>query len=390
MTPASLPVVFTAGFRPFFLLAAIAAVAVVVRTVLVLHGIGLPSANPFGWHGHEMLFGYVAAVMAGFLFTAIPNWTATAPVSGFPLALVAAVWLLARIGLWDGQPEWWSVAADLAFLPAVALFAGRPLIGGGSLRRWLPVGVLLVLAVANLLWHTAVALGQPALASRALFFATMLVALQIAVIGGRVVPAFTRNYLATRGSTVMPREMDLRDGLALAVSAAVALAEFVHPATAAGLAALAAVLHAARLYGWLGWRTWRNPLLFVLHVGYGWLALGYAIRASALIGPQWSGPWALHGLLVGAIGTMTLAMMARATLGHTGRALQAGAILTAGFVAIQGAALVRLLDPWIGADAWRIAGVLWMVAFALFLVRCGPMLLTRRVDDGSFAATVQR
>jgi len=372
------PTLLAAGFRPFFLLAAIAAVAVVVRTVLVLHGIGLPSGNPFGWHGHEMLFGYVAAAMAGFLFTAIPNWTATAPVSGSPLALVVAVWLLARIGLWDGQPEWWSVAADLAFLPAVALFAGRPLISGGSLRRWLPLVVILVFAVTNLLWHTAVALGQPALASRALFFATMAVALQIAVIGGRVAPAFTRNYLAANGSAAVPREMGRLDGLALAISAAVALAEFVHPTTAAWLAALAAILHGARLYGWQGLRTWRNPLLFVLHVGYGWLALGYAIRASALIGPQWSGPWALHGLLVGAIGTMTLAVMARATLGHTGRALQAGAILTVAFVAIQGAAVVRLLDPWIGVDAWRIAGVLWLAAFALFLVRCGPMLVARR------------
>lgn len=384
------PTLLAAGFRPFFLLAAIAAVAVVVRTVLVLHGIGLPSGNPFGWHGHEMLFGYVAAAMAGFLFTAIPNWTATAPVSGSPLALVVAVWLLARIGLWDGQPEWWSVAADLAFLPAVALFAGRPLISGGSLRRWLPLVVILVFAVTNLLWHTAVALGQPALASRALFFATMAVALQIAVIGGRVAPAFTRNYLAANGSAAVPREMGRLDGLALAISAAVALAEFVHPTTAAWLAALAAILHGARLYGWQGLRTWRNPLLFVLHVGYGWLALGYAIRASALIGPQWSGPWALHGLLVGAIGTMTLAVMARATLGHTGRALQAGAILTVAFVAIQAAAVVRLLDPWIGADAWRIAGVLWLVAFALFLVRCGPMLLTRRVDASPGEVTLRR
>ncbi|MDZ7827916.1 MAG: NnrS family protein [Halofilum sp. (in: g-proteobacteria)] len=390
MSHASPRLLFEAGFRPFFLLAGLAAVVVVVRTVLVLHGIGLPSGNPFGWHGHEMLFGYVAAAMAGFLLTAIPNWTGTSPVSGTPLVLAASIWLLARLGLWDGIAEWWAVTADLAFLPAVALIAGRPLLHGSSFRRWLPLGILLLFAAVNGLWHAAVALGQPALASRALFFATMVVALQIAVIGGRITPAFTRNYLVARGATVGPRAIDARDGLALAVSAAVALAEFVHPTTAAALAAVAAILHAARLYGWQGSRAWREPLLLVLHVGYGWLAAGYALRATALIGPAWSGPWALHGLLVGAIGTMTLAVMSRATLGHTGRPLRAGVILTLAFVAIQTAAVVRLLDPWIGADAWRVAGVLWMAAFALFLLRCGPMLLTRRVDRDSVPITVQR
>ncbi|MDX1610089.1 MAG: NnrS family protein [Halofilum sp. (in: g-proteobacteria)] len=380
MSPTATPVVLQAGFRPLFLLAALAAIAVVLRTVLVLHGVGLPAGNPFAWHGHELLFGYVAAAMAGFLLTAVPNWTGTAPVAGAPLLAGVALWLVARVGLWAGPPAWWAIAADVAFLPAIALIAARPLWARGSGRQWLPLVVVGFLALANAFWHAAVLLEQPQLAQRALAFATMLIALQIAVIGGRITPAFTRNHLAARGGSAPPRAPDLRDGLAIGASAAVALAEFIEPLAAGWLALLAAPLHALRLHGWRGTRVWREPLLLVLHAGYAWLAVGYAIRAAALLGPAWAGPWALHGLLVGAIGTMTLAVMARATLGHTGRPLRAGTLLTLAFLALQAAAVSRLLGPWAGADAWRLAGALWIAAFALFLLRCGPMLLAPRAD----------
>lgn len=390
MTSDRRPLLFSIGFRPFFLLAAVAAIAVVARTVSVLHGVAVPAGNPFAWHGHEMLFGFVAAVIAGFLLTAMPNWTGTTPVAGAPLAALAALWLLGRTGLWAGWPEWWAIAADAAFLPAVALIVSRPLWRGGPARHWLPIAILLLLAAANGLWHAAAWLGQPALTGRALAFATMLVALMIAVMGGRIVPAFTRTHLERGGAGARPRAGDWRDPLALGASAVVAAAEYVAPEAAAALALVAAAAHALRLHGWCGLRVLRDPLLFVLHVGYAWLAIGYAVRGLALLGPQWGGAWALHGLLVGAIGTMILAMLARVTLGHTGRALRAGLTLTTAFIAIQGAAVVRLLDFWLGADAWRVAGALWVLAFGLYLVRCGPMLVLPRADATPGGIAVQR
>lgn len=391
MPASALKLPFSAGFRLFFLLAPLAAVAVMARTGMILAGSGEPPAgNPFAWHGHEMLFGYVAAAMAGFVLTAVPNWTKTEPVQGLPLAMLGVLWLIARVGLWDGHSDWWGMAADIAFLPAAALLAARPLVGRGTPRLWLPITVILVVAGANALWHAAGLLGQPWLSSRALAFATMVIATLIAVIGGRITPNFTRNRLNTRGRGPLPRETDWRDGLAIGASALVAVAELIGPTAAAVLAIPAAILHAVRLWGWRGSRVVNEPLLFALHVGYGWLAAGYAIRAAALFDPSLTDTWALHGLLVGAIGTMTLTVMSRATLGHTGRAFHAGVLLTLALVLMQAAALVRLFAAWTGPDAWSVAGMLWSGAFVLFLIRCGPMLMRPRVDGGANGAVLQR
>ncbi len=381
MTDSRWPRPLTAGLRLFFPLAALAALVIVLRTVAVLHGAGVPHGRPFAWHGHEMLFGYVAAAAAGFLLTAVPNWTGTQPASGIPLVLLLALWLAARIGLWSGDPAAWAVAADIVFLPAAALVAARPLWRAGNARRWLPVGVLLVIALGNGLWHLGAVVHAPALPQRALAFTTLAVAVLIAVIGGRIIPAFTRNRLRALDDPALPRDGDWRDAVAIAASAAAAFAELALPEAVAGLALIAAAAHAVRLIGWRGLRTWRDPLLFVLHIGYAWLAAGYAILGlGSRLGPPWSEAWALHGLLAGAIGTMTLGVMSRATLGHTGRPLRAGVILSAAFVAVQGAAVVRLLGPVAGPYAWRIAGGLWILAFALFLVRCGPMCLRARAS----------
>lgn len=373
------PTFLQAGFRPFFLLAALAAVTVMVRTLLVFTGLAdAPAGGPVSWHGHEMLFGYVAAAATGFLLTAVPNWTATAPVAGTPLLLLVLLWAVARAGLWGGEPAAWAIAADIAFLPAVALLATRPVWRRWQPRAWLPVGVALALGGANAAWHLGGILAAPVVADRALAFATMLIALLIAVIGGRITPAFTRNRMQADGAVPLPRPADWRDAAALAASAAVAVAELVHPLAAAALAAAAAVLHGVRLAGWRGSRAWRDPLLFVLHVGYAWLALGYLVRALDPVVAA-AGAWALHGLLAGAAGTMTLAVMSRATLGHTGRPLRAGVVLVLAFVAVQGAAVARLAAPWTGTAAWTLAGVLWSAAFGLYLLRCGPMLLRPRL-----------
>ncbi len=322
------PQPFQAGFRLFFPLAGIATLAIMLRTVAILHGGDGPTGNPFVWHGHEMLFGYVAAAVAGFVLTAVPNWTGTQPVSGLPLVMLFLLWIAARVGLWSGDPAGWAIAADIAFLPAAALVASRPLWSGGKARQWLPVGVIITLGLANALWHLGPVINAPALPSRALTFTTLLIATLIAVIGGRIIPAFTRNHLRKCGATAEPRTTDLRDGLAIGASVATALAELGAPGLVAWLALVAGVLHGVRLYGWRGLRTWRDPLLFILHIGYGWLGVGYLMLGFGMLSAGWSDTWALHGLLTGAIGTMTLAVMTRATFGHTGRPLHAGVVMT--------------------------------------------------------------
>ncbi len=373
----------TAGFRAFFPLAGLAALVIMARTVALLQGGATAPTDPFAWHGHEMLFGYVSATIAGFLLTAVPNWTGTARASGWPIAVLVVVWLIARIGMGSGEPPVWAVAADIAFLPAAAALAARPLFVRGKVRQWLPVAVALVVGLANGLWHLRTVIDAPNLGSRVLAFTTLAIALLIGIIGGRVVPAFTRNRLKARGDAARPRADDARDWIALVASALVAVAELGAPSLVGWLALVAALAHAVRLYGWCGWRVMSEPLLFVLHVGYGWLVVGYAARAAAMMGAPFSEIWGLHGLLVGAIGTMTLAMMARATLGHTGRPLRAGWLLTLAFLGVQLAAFIRLASPILGADAWAWAGTFWSVAVLLFLARCAPLAFLPRADTAS-------
>ncbi len=374
-TDTTTPLLLQAAFRPFFLCAGIAALVVMLRLVAVLTGFGsAPAMGPFAWHGHEMLFGFVAAAIAGFLLTAVANWTNTPPISGAPVAALLALWLVARIDLWDGMATGWGLSADIAFLPGVAAIAAARIGWPGRLRQWLPVLAVLAIALGNAAWHASGHLAWLQ-ASAILEVTTLAIALLIAVIGGRITPAFTRNRLRAQEREPAPRDDDVRDWLALGASAAVLVTAALWPPAAAPLAGIAAVAHAARLYGWRATRVAGEPLLLVLHIGYAWLALGYAIYALAPMLAGWSDTLALHGLLAGAVGTMTLAVMSRATLGHTGRALRAGATLASAFVAVQLAALVRLAEPWFGSTTWAAAGLLWSVAFAIFIGYCGPMLV---------------
>lgn len=380
-TDAPMPLLLSAAFRPFFLCAGIAAAVAMLRIIAVLTGLETaPVIGPFAWHGHEMLFGFLAAAIAGFLLTAVPSWTNTPPVRGAPLSGLLALWLVARIDLWDGAAAGWGVFADVAFLPGVAAIAAARIGWPGRLRQWLPVLAVIAIAAANAAWHASAHVEWLA-ASHTLEVTTMAIALLIAVIGGRITPAFTRNRLRQEGRDPSPRDDDARDWLALVASAAVLLAVVAWPAAAPPLAGAAALAHAVRLYGWAGSRVAHDPLLFVLHMGYGWLVLGYAVYALTPLVAGWAGALALHGLLAGAAGTMTLAVMSRATLGHTGRILRAGPVLTSAFVAVQLAALARLSGPWLGSTAWVLAGLLWSAAFGSFVAYCGPMLLRPRATD---------
>ena len=320
------PVFLTQGFRPFFLAAGLwSAAALALWIVMLATGTALPSRfDPLSWHIHEMLFGFVMAAVAGFLLTAIPNWTKRLPISGFPLALLAGLWLLGRIACLISalMPAWLAVAADLAFPALLAIVVAREIIASKNWRN-LPIVVsVTVLGIANLLMHLeADGVAVPTGLGWRLGLAAVIVL--ISVMAGRIVPSFTRNWLAKRQIENLPAAPGAIDRAALGVLHVglfgwVFLPEF-QPVGVILL--LGAALNLWRLLRWCGAATAAEPLLLVLHVGYGWLVLGVALLGLAVIDAHLPQSAAIHALTAGAIGTMTLAVMTRATLGHTGRAL---------------------------------------------------------------------
>jgi uncharacterized protein involved in response to NO len=372
------------GFRPFFLAAGVSApLALLVWLGVIAHGLAPPTAfSPAAWHAHEMLFGFAMAAVAGFLLTAVPNWTGRMPLNGWPLAALAGLWLAGRLAVAFGGRLGAAAAAalDLAF-PLVLLTVILREVAAGRNWRNLPVcAALASLLLANLLMHLeplAIA-GSAALGHR-LGIATL--ALLVALIGGRIVPSFTTNWLKRHGARSLPAPFGTVDKAALALALAALLAWVASPqGWPVGMLLLAAgAAQAARLVRWQGHRTLAEPLLWVLHLGYGWLALGVA-----LIGVDaWTGRFGahLHALTVGCFGTMILAVMSRATLGHTGRALTAGRTTTAIYVFVTLAAVLRVAaDTASGAYLTLVAlsGLAWITAFAIFLIVYGPMLLARR------------
>jgi uncharacterized protein involved in response to NO len=348
------------GFRPFFLLAsAWAAIALPVWLASYVHGYALRGALPaLFWHGHEMVFGFGAAVVAGFLLTAIPNWTGRLPVRGVPLALLAMLWFAGRIAMLIPGAE----LLDLAFLVALVVVVARELVAGRNWRNLPMLGALALLFAGNLLFHLGIYAGLR------LGIATLL--MLIALVGGRIVPSFTRNWLAKKGpGTRLPAPESAFDRGALLVTL-VALGAWVF-STAAWLLVAAGIALAVRLARWRGYATLREPLLLILHAGYAWLAVGLVLLGLEV-------PGALHALTVGAVGTMTLAVMTRASLGHSGRALVADGVTRAIYVLITLAALLRVLSPLAGAQAvlvTSLAGLAWSAAFATFALHYGRFLV---------------
>ena len=377
------PVFLTQGFRPFFLAAGLwAAAALTLWIVMFATGAALPSRfDPLSWHIHEMLFGFVMAAVAGFLLTAIPNWTKRLPIRGFLLALLAGLWLLGRIACLISAlvPAWLAVAADLAFPAALAIVVAREIITSRNWRNLPMVVSVSVLGIANLLMHLeADGVAVPSGLGWRLGLAAVIVL--VSVMAGRIVPSFTRNWLAKRQIVNLPAAPGAIDRAALGVLHVglftwVFLPEF-RPVGVILL--LGAALNLWRLLRWRGAATAAEPLLLVLHVGYGWLVLGVALLGLAMLDPDLPQSAAIHALTAGAIGTMTLAVMARATLGHTGRALAADRATVAIYLLVNVAAIVRVAAA-IG-ETWAMpllvaSGILWVGAFALFVLCYGPMLL---------------
>jgi uncharacterized protein involved in response to NO len=383
-------VLWSRGLRPFFLMAGACALALVPTWVAMLNGL-LPAPTwltPPWWHAHEMLFGFVAAAASGFLLTAVPSWTGSEPVAGRGLAALVALWLAGRVvmALAGRLPPIAVAVVDLAYLPVLAVVLARPLLHSGQWRNYGFVVILLALATANLLTHLDATQLVGGVAHTGLRLAVFLVAALIVIIGGRIVPLFTLNALRRAGSEAEVRSRPWVNRLAIAGVVLFIALEMVAPRTrwTGASALLAALLLLVRMSGWQTLRTLRDPLVWSLHLGYAWVAIGLGcIGLADLFGLV---PWTsgVHALTAGAFGTMTLAVMTRAALGHTGRPLQAPRGIPEAYLLVTAGALLRtiapVLLPYDLLAALAVAGGLWAAAFALFLAVYVPILTRPRID----------
>ena len=385
------PAILTFGFRPFFLGAALwAALAMVLWLAMLAGRLDLPAAfDPVSWHAHEFLFGYLGAVMAGFLFTAVPNWTGRLPIVGWPLAGVFALWLAGRLAvtLPLGLPPLAVALADLAFPLVFALLIAIEIVAGRNWRNLVVLGLLSVFALGNAVFHVEAASGGFPAQGAGTRIGLGAAILLIGVIGGRIVPSFTRNWLVQRGPGRLPvPPMQDFDKLALAVLAAALLCWIAAPqGTLAGIAlALTGVLHLIRLARWAGDRTAAEPLVLVLHLGYAFLPLGALVMALEILLPDLlTGAGGQHLWMAGGIGLMTMAVMTRASLGHTGQPLTANRGTRLIYGALLVAILSRLAAALLPGQAdllLKLAGLAWIAGFGGFGLVYGPQLLRHRKD----------
>lgn len=384
--PAARPsALFAKGFRPFFLLAALWAAAAVPLWVVAQAGHADVGAYfvPSAWHAHEMVFGFATAVVAGFLLTAAANWTKRETAKGGLLAALAALWVAGRAALLltDEIPPALVAAVSLAFLPALALVVGRVIVAARSRRNYGIVLVLAVLWLAQLSSHAGALTDDLLLQVRGVRLGVDLILVLVVVIGGRIVPLFTRN--ATGATDI--RSVPWLDYAAIAavVGCAFADALLLTGVPLAAITGVTAALTALRALRWGTRHALREPLLWVLHVGYFFVPLGFALRAAAELTPHVQASPALHVLTVGAIGLMTLGMMARVALGHTGRPLVSPRSVTAAFVLLVVATLARAavtLGGHLSTPALHVAATAWSLAFLLYLARIGPILVAPRPD----------
>ena len=383
----ALPPVLRAGFRPFFFLGALWAIVVVALWVAAMAGtVTLPTLiDPLAWHRHEMLFGYLSAVIAGFLLTAIPNWTGRLPVAGPALAALVSLWVAARLAMlfsaWTGATV--ALLLDVGFLLVLASLCAREVFIARN-RNVPVVGAVLLLALASGVDH-AEALGVVATDGLGWRAGFALVLLLITLIGGRIIPSFTTNWLKKQGQSRLPGQPPAFDAIVIGATA-LALCCWIFaigPGLTGPLLIAAGMLQLARLSRWGGLRTIADPLVFVLHLSYAWLPLGLILLGMSLLVPTQPASSALHALAAGAMASMTLAVMTRATLGHTGRELRAGVGTTAIYLLVTAGAALRVAAPWLPFDYLlliQIAGAFWGGAFLLFLAMYGPKLLGPRPD----------
>lgn len=373
------------GFRPFFLAASIwAAAALAIWITVLVTGWQLPTRfAPIAWHSHEMLFGFVMAAAAGFLLTALPTWMGRPPVQGASLAVLAGLWLLGRAACLVSAlvPPAVTPIIDLSFTVGLVLVIANEIMAARNYRLLAMAGVLVILGVANGLMHLeALGFAVPAGIGWRLGIACMVIL--ISVIAGRLVPSFMRNWLAKRGRDLMI-DRHWRERLSIfALHAGIVAWVFMPASRVVGIVlVIGGALQLWRLLRWRGTEAAAEPLLFILHVGYAWLVAGVLLLGAAALAPAVPASAAIHALTAGAMGTMILAVMTRATRGHTGRELAADQITTLIYLLITAAALARVAAPFSGVLYFPLiltAGAGWIGAFTIFAVRYGPWLMEPR------------
>lgn len=380
------PAILAYGFRPFFLGAALWAALAMALWVLMLSGaLTLPTAfDPVSWHAHEFLFGYLGAVVAGFLLTAVPNWTGRLPIVGWPLGGLFALWFAGRVAVGvSGHLTPFAVAvADLSLPVVLGTVIAREIIAGKNWRNLMVLGMLALFAAGNAVFHWEAAQGDYAAQGVGLRLGLSAAVMMVAVIGGRIVPSFTRNWLVRRAGGPLPASpMQRFDKLALFVLLGALLVWTGlpgHPVAGVALV-LAGLLHLGRLARWAGHRTVAEPLVTVLHAGYLFVPLGAVTLGTEIVAPGLLGIGAAQHLwMAGAIGLMTLAVMTRATLGHTGQALQAGPPTVAIYAGLAVAVAMRVaagIWPAGAAQLHAVAGIAWIGAFGGFALVYGRLLL---------------
>ena len=374
---------FSYGFRPFFFAGAIwASVSILLWTAALNGFISLPTSyGPVYWHAHELIFGYASAVMTGFILTAIPSWTGRDPIRGRKLAFLFAMWLCGRVAIWFSTSIGAVAAAtiDSIFLLSVAALVFREIISSDNRRNLKVAFIFLLFAVANMGFHIELIVrGFPIYSIR---FAISLLVVLIMIIGGRIIPNFTHNWLVKHNRNIVPAPFGKFDIFAIVFSIFVLLCWNVFPSSVfTGLLLItAAAVHCIRLSRWSGIHTVNEPLVVILHIGYFFIPLGFATVGFSVLWPALvPAGTALHAWMTGAVGVMTLGVMTRAARGHTGRALTASRATVIVYLLVVIATFVRLATMFVPSFATvllDLAALAWFGAFTIFAISYAPMFL---------------
>ena len=384
------PAFLSYGFRPFFLGAALFTGLAVLAWIAIFAGrVSVDFLySPREWHVHEMLFGYLPALIAGFLLTAMPNWTDRMPLRGAPLLLLFLLWLGGRLLMafpWVGATT--AAVIDGAFLVILAVYVWWEIAAAGSWDR-APIGVLVSLyACANILFHLSALRGSPTDSSER--FALSVMTLMLTVIGGRLAPTFAREYLEDRNLSPLPDVFSRFDAVAIVLVLLGVVAWNLQPESlwAGTLLIVGGMASLIRWLRWGGWRTWQEPLVLILHIGYAWIGLFLVALGASILGVGFTPENAVHLLTTGAMGSMTLAVMTRASLGHTGRPRHADRLTVAIYLLINLGALLRIFAPnpdtptALTHTMLALSAFSWSGAYLLFAFHYGPYLVGPSLDE---------
>ncbi len=384
------PAFLSYGFRPFFLGAALFTGFAVLAWVALFAGkVSMDFLYlPREWHVHEMLFGYLPALIAGFLLTAMPNWTDRIPLRGTPLLLLFLLWLVGRLLMafpWGGATA--AAVIDGAFLVILAVYVWREIVAAGSWDRT-PIGILVSLyACANILFHLSALRGSPTDTPER--FALSVMTLMLTIIGGRLAPTFAREYLEDRNFSPLPDVFSRFDAVAIVLVLLGVVAWNLQPESlwVGSLLIVGGIASLIRWLRWRGWRTWREPLVLILHIGYAWIGLFLVAIGVSILGVGFTPENAVHVLTTGAMGTMTLAVMTRASLGHTGRPRHADRLTVAIYLLVNVGALLRIFAPnpdnpsVLTHTMLGLSALTWSGAYLLFASHYGSYLVGRNLDE---------